>query len=54
MQLRNVTYDSRRVQKVKVKSLYSVVPSVTKLVSVDADCAPSPPVSAPFNGYLKI
>ena len=44
--------------KGKVKSLYlmSVVPSVTRLVSMEADGAPFTPasVSSPFNGHSKL
>ena len=48
-----------KVKKVKLKSLYltSVVPSVTRLVLIEADGAPSTPpasVSAPFYRYSKL
>lgn len=39
------------------KYLTSVVPSVTRLVSIEVDCAPfypPPSVGAPFHGYLKL
>ena len=53
------TERSNLTLKVKVKSLYLtlVVPSVPRLVSMEADGAPSTPpgsVSAPFYGYSKL
>lgn len=55
-------YDAPENEAIKlldkgINSLYltTVVPSVTKLVSVEGDGAPFtfPSVSAPFYGYLK-